>query len=212
MTGTRLRKLRLRRKALIVLAFLSVAVILPWLRSYWWTDRICGDRVDSQGRLVGYWSIATWHGRFVVDYESSSLPLPTQLFGEAEQVEYIRHQTWKGEDLPVRRLIPPESYVGHFGFGWYRSDGPNVWIGLQTFPRNYGRTRSTVATAPLAMFVGLIIGLSAWTLIASARRGNAQRSRGLCLVCGYDLRASANRCPECGTPISARPDSPPLGT
>ena len=35
-------------------------------------------------------------------------------------------------------------------------------------------------------------------------RKGRRRSRGLCPACGYDLRASPNRCPECGTPLNAR--------
>jgi hypothetical protein len=42
-----------------------------------------------------------------------------------------------------------------------------------------------------------------WWLIQRLR--NLRRHRdGLCRECGYDLRASRERCPECGTPIVAK--------
>ena len=52
----------------------------------------------------------------------------------------------------------------------------------------------------------LILGaILAFFIVPARRRHRVARRRalGLCLTCGYDLRASSERCPECGTPTPA---------
>jgi hypothetical protein len=55
-------------------------------------------------------------------------------------------------------------------------------------------------------FVAFMLLPLAW-VFGKWRRHRVQRARtrvGCCPICGYDLRASAARCPECGTPISVK--------
>jgi hypothetical protein len=52
-------------------------------------------------------------------------------------------------------------------------------------------------------FIGLLGGLIISKLVQRTRlrRWQNRKSRGLCVVCGYDLRgAASSRCPECGSP------------
>lgn len=55
-----------------------------------------------------------------------------------------------------------------------------------------GYGRWLLLAAPAGMGV-LLIGL------AELRRDEHRKRSGLCRNCGYDLRATPNRCPECGT-------------
>jgi hypothetical protein len=65
-------------------------------------------------------------------------------------------------------------------------------------PVTYCYQRVRTVSVHLALLLGAT-GLppAGWLL---SRR---QRGMGRCPTCGYDLRASTERCPECGTPINS---------
>jgi hypothetical protein len=78
-------------------------------------------------------------------------------------------------------------YVGlaeaHPGHGLLSFSNDDLWIGL------------------FGVLVSVLLYLVA-RREAAARRRELLNNR-ICLQCGYDLRASSERCPECGTPVPA---------
>jgi hypothetical protein len=84
------------------------------------------------------------------------------------------------------------------GFEWARgSSAGNEWAanpGGDRLPLTFGYLLLAAPVWPVAVLFG--VGPGIWLL---ARRRERRRSlSGHCPACGYDLRATPDRCPECG--------------
>ncbi len=97
-----------------------------------------------------------------------------------EPVDRVDHLPPRWGAALVPRWVPP-------GVGW----------GSQVLPTNYP-TYSTWVVVP-CWAVGLAAALLPGLRIAAAYGRRTRHRAGLCPGCGYDLRATPDRCPECGT-------------
>jgi hypothetical protein len=174
--------------AKVASALLCVAIVALWINSYRTTDLLVRSThtgrhfeiVTIPGQLR--FTIADgWAGAHGWRYFHRSTPLSYPVFGQ----QLIR--------------------TGWFVPGMGRRDGT---AGVPSFDPN--RPQSVVVTyhtlavpfsLPLAAALILPM-LWAWR----SRRQWLRRERmkrGLCVECGYDLRASSGRCPECGAERTA---------
>jgi len=99
---------------------------------------------------------------------------------------------WPGWGVPVSGTIGLPSFQTREGLLFdmrevHQSQGPVVWY----YPSR--RLHFFVAAAAAVLPIG-------WCVIQIRQSQNTRRRRtsGRCAFCGYDLRATPDRCPECG--------------
>ncbi len=94
-------------------------------------------------------------------------------------------------------FVPVSVMKSTLGFYW------NHFVGTQLYTGVTLRQYSWTFMAPHCFYgcvfslPAIIVGLRVWR----SRRRERRRSAGLCEACGYDLRASLSRCPECGLAV-----------
>jgi hypothetical protein len=79
---------------------------------------------------------------------------------------------------------------------WYAKRSGKYWLGFYL----YRTVRTTIYGVPDWFLFALTLPLS-FVRLRAVRQKRAQHRRlvkKLCVMCGYDLRATPDRCPECG--------------
>jgi hypothetical protein len=90
----------------------------------------------------------------------------------------------------------------------YRGDGAEVVVdsGMKK-ETDYGIYLGPLRLDPGPLAVLSLILPITWILVAAIRYFDSAYSAhrtGFCTVCGYDLRATPDRCPECGAAVEQR--------
>ena len=176
------------RRALVLLAAISLLLcacsVTLGVRSVWKHDRL-------QARIAGRpYVLNSRSGRLSASAGSEAAAgFPTGWF--TFQGEPYTLQPWES-DAPGP--VSSKSYAAGFGFveGWYPG-GVNYTT----------KARYQMLVIPAWAAAILTALLPAWVFPRLWRqwRRNWLTARGRCYACGYDVRNSPDRCPECGTPV-----------
>lgn len=126
------------------------------------------------------------NGQLMWTYDRD-LRFTVDLFGEDANPQLMQGVYFVDQSVAWAMEVTPERPWHVRGFsGWQTSWTP--WL-----PCGY----DVAFGIPLWM-TSVLCGAGLWLTLRPARRRRRRETRGLCRDCGYDLRGTARRCPECG--------------
>ena len=159
----------LRTLGLATSITVGLVVCFLWARSYRWSDAL---RWSGQ-RCVGYAIVYSGKGGLL-----AGLSPPRPPSGFPPGIRYDR------EENPEPASCVKGVLFSHFGFGLSHEPPPYNTAAYAIWIPHWFAALSLLA--PLALY------------LKKRRTIRNRELSGLCRQCGYDLRASPERCPECG--------------
>jgi hypothetical protein len=178
---------QVRRVVLIASAGLLMVSLLGWSRS-----KFTGDSCSWNGR-AHYGGLSVMDGVVRLSYAPRASTSEAQGFSHESfdwrsQIRGFGVRSW--EELRG-------SWYGRLGFGY----DPNARL---------DNTGGRMVRVYFPFWALTLVSLIAPTMAAIGYcRSRRRRRQGMCPRCGYDLRATPERCPECGA-VPKPPNNPPM--
>lgn len=170
---------------------LCIAAVVLWVRSYWGSDFVSRQRLVRNEPMI---------------QESRSQQL-LWVRGEIRWIDTDHHYYPRGQ-VPGELSPAPGWWYGYGRLGqrhsgWEIREGRGVWgqLGFKSYLdgmiTSWSDENEQVTTAPAWLPVAIFGMWPLARLVGWARR-RRRFGAGRCAGCGYDLRATPQRCPECG--------------
>ena len=209
----------LKRAARIIIRFaggvvcalslvLCATVAFGWLRSHWCADVF--DRASNGMRSSGL------HTHHITTVVSSRGSVALTLTRRSEQQLAPRFQTDRNfKEFTLQKWPPTPFHIVRYNYTrmepdrinlrhktWYQKLGFNARATSRSSTNRAGDVERLSEWAVRVPHWALVLATAApaiagFGLVTRAVR-RRRRKRGLCERCGYDLRATKDRCPECG--------------
>jgi hypothetical protein len=207
--------LRLLRRLLTALSLLTlIATLSLWARACWMQDIVKHKGMRSEGRtlFLTYTTVQTCTDALYVTRNDGSCELTEGPAADTFGQQHAAHVGWNHSTLGADSLSEDLPEGSFWGFYW-KLDPPALETRAAAADPTFDPGWNTARSRKLRLAIPwwFLAALSAVLPTLSLRRylRKMLHHPGTCPQCGYDLRASPTRCPECGRPTDNPATSQP---
>ena len=183
---------------------LDIATAVLWVRSYFVLD-VLWLRGPGHLNALGGAGPISWQRFGVINSRGGELGLAWWVrYNQPISNQPIGGWVHRTSPNPIPATLAGQTWQGFHYLGWATQE---TGVSSTAPPITY----SHALGAPYWFIATILLAPPSLWARAELRQRRLERSRRQCrcAVCGYDLRATPDRCPECGTPIATKLEATP---